>query len=73
MRGFSKADNVKRVHRTFIKRILGVNINTNNNAIYGELGRYPVYTIRYVRITNHFKKKMNSSKINNYFKKHSKF
>ena len=56
MNGFSKADNVERVHRKFLKRLLGVKINTNNNAIYGELGRYPLYINRYVRIIKYFLK-----------------
>ena len=34
----------------FCKRILGVKSSTYNMAIYGELGRYPLYINRYTRI-----------------------
>lgn len=54
--GFCQAENIERVHRKFLKSILGVKISTNNSAIYGELGRYPLYLIRYVRIIKYYLK-----------------
>mgnify|MGYP006876879319 CR=1 FL=1 len=30
------------VHTTFIKRVLGVKIQTSNLAVYGETGRFPI-------------------------------
>ena len=52
--GFTKAITIERVHRKYLKRILGVKLSTNNHAIYGELGRYPLYITRYVRIAKYF-------------------
>ena len=36
---------VDKLHLKFCKSILGVRIQTPNFAVYGELGRYPLYTI----------------------------
>ena len=52
--GFVNADDIERVHRRFLKRILGVKMSTANSAVYGELGRYPLYINRYVRIIKYF-------------------
>ena len=48
--GFSKSKEIERIHMKFCKRILGVKSSTCNMAIYGELGRYPLYINRYTRI-----------------------
>ena len=40
--GFSKADNIERIHLQFCKHLLWVKIQTQNNLIYCELGRVPV-------------------------------
>ena len=37
--GFFKATQIERVHLQFCKRLLGVKKSTQNNFIYGELGR----------------------------------
>ena len=37
--GFSKADNIERMHMKFCKHLLGIKIQTQNNSVYGELGR----------------------------------
>ena len=42
------------MHRKFLKRIIGVKLSTCNSAIYGELGRYPLYIVRYTRIVQYF-------------------
>ena len=47
MRGFSKAGNVERVHRTFLRRLLGEKTITNNIMLCTELDRYPLYINRY--------------------------
>ena len=46
--GFSKADNIERTRLQFCKRLLGVKIQTQNNFIYGELGRVPVRNYRLI-------------------------
>jgi hypothetical protein len=48
--GFTKSKDIERLHLTFCKLILGVNIRSYIAAIYGELGRYPLYVKRYVHI-----------------------
>ena len=40
--GLSKAETIERVHLQFCKHLLGVKFQTQNNIIYGELGRLPV-------------------------------
>ena len=46
--GFSKADNIDRIHLQFCKHLLGVKIQTQNISIYGELGRVPVRNYRLI-------------------------
>jgi len=48
--GFSKSNEIERIHMKFCKHILGVKSFTCNRAIYGELGRNPLYINRYTRI-----------------------
>ena len=43
---FCKADAVERVHTQFCKSLLGVKTSTQNDFIYGELGRIDLKTIR---------------------------
>jgi hypothetical protein len=40
--GFHKGQDVENVHTNFCKRILGVKKSTYNNAVYYELGRFPL-------------------------------
>ena len=40
--GISKADNIERTHFQFCKHLVGVKIQTQNNFVYGELGRVPL-------------------------------
>ena len=46
--GFSKADKTERIHLQFCKYLLGAKIQTQNNFIYGELGRVPVRNYRLI-------------------------
>ena len=46
--GFSKADAIERIHLQFCRHLLGVKIQTQNNFIYGELGKVPVGNHRLV-------------------------
>ena len=48
--GFSKATAVERVHLQFCKRLLGVKKTTQNDFIYGELGRTTCIIRRYLLI-----------------------
>ena len=52
--GFSKSKAIERVHLKFCKRILHVKSSTSNAGVYGELGRYPMYIIRYTRIIRYW-------------------
>lgn len=52
--GFSRAENCERVHRKFCKWILKVKVNTNNYALYGETGRFPLYIERYIKIIKYW-------------------
>ena len=38
----------------FCKRLLKVKLNTCNACVYGELGRYPMYINRYMRIIKYW-------------------
>ena len=48
--GFCKAVHIERIHLQFCKRLLGVKISTQNNCIYGELGRTSCQIQRYLII-----------------------
>ena len=54
--GFTKSKELERLHLRFCKQILGVNMRTSNVGVYGELGRYPLYIGRYVRIIKYWSK-----------------
>ena len=51
--GKSKSKDIERIHLKFCKRILCVNNRSCNMAVYGELGRYPLYITRYIRIVKY--------------------
>ena len=54
--GFAKAIQVERIHMSFCKQLLGVKTSTQNDFIYGELGRTDYYTKRiYIIIKYWFK------------------
>ena len=61
--GFGKSKTIERVHLKFCKRLLNVRQTSCNNAIYGELGRFPLYVMRYVKIVNYWLKIVNSDHI----------
>ena len=52
--GFHTAPDIERVHLHFCKRILGVKRTTQNDFIYGILGRVPMSTIRQIRIIKYW-------------------
>ena len=45
--GFCQSNTVERVHLQFCKKLLGVKKTTQNNFVYGELGRTTCLTKRY--------------------------
>jgi hypothetical protein len=61
--GFHKSKKLENIHLKFCKTILGVRKSTSNVAVYGELGRYPLYINRYVRIVKFWFKIISSSNI----------
>ena len=61
--GYSKSKEVERVHLKFLKRILGVKSSTCSAAVYGDLGRYPMYIARYCRLITYWCKLVSSDNI----------
>ena len=61
--GFSKSKELERLHLKFCKSILGVKQTTCNVAVYGELGRYPLYINRYVIIIKYWLNLIHSDNI----------
>ena len=57
--GFCKANQIERVHMQFCKRLLGVKKSTQNNFIYGELGRLNYQSQRYLMIIKFWLKVVN--------------
>ena len=53
---FTNTDNIERVHRKFLKWLLNVKISTNNSALYGETGRYPLRINMEIRSVKYFLK-----------------
>jgi hypothetical protein len=58
--GFTKCQAIERVHLKFCKRILRVKQCASTAGVYGELGRYPLYITRYMRILKYWFKVTNS-------------
>ena len=52
--GFAHGNAVERVHLGFCKQILGVKQQTQNNFIYGELGRSTMRNIRFFSIIRYW-------------------
>ena len=52
--GFSKWKEIERIHLKFCKKILMCKMNTPTTAVYGELGRYPLYISRCLRILEYW-------------------
>ena len=61
--GYSKSKEIERIHLKFCKAILNVRTNTSNAGIYGELGRYPLYISRYIRIIKYWFKLLNTENV----------
>lgn len=61
--GYTKSKEIERIHLKFCKRILNVRLNTCTAGVYGELGRYPLYISRYVKIIKYWCKIKDSNNI----------
>ena len=59
--GFKQANVIERVHLQFYKRLLGVKKSTQNDFVYGELGRTTLITKRFVSIIKYWFKILRSS------------
>ena len=58
--GFCRSDDIEKVNLKFLKKILGVRKQTSNVAVYGELGRFPLFVLRTIRILKYWFKIMNA-------------
>jgi hypothetical protein len=54
--GFHTAPDIEKVHLYFCKRVLRLKKSTANYFVYGELGRYPLYVHRLLRIIKYWLK-----------------
>ena len=54
--GFHKAPDVEKIHLTYLKKILGVKKSCSNSLVYFELGRFPLYITRKLRILKYWLK-----------------
>ena len=54
--GFCNAHQIERVHLQFCKNLLGVKQSTQNNFVYGDLGRMNYQSYRYVNIIKYWLK-----------------
>ena len=61
--GITKSKEIERIHLKFLKSILCVKSSTSNMAVYGELGRFPLYISRYVRVIKYWIKLMKSDNV----------
>lgn len=61
--GFCKAKQIERVHLQFCKGLLGVKQSTQNNFIYGELGRVSFEVKQHYNIIRYWLKVIKSSDI----------
>jgi hypothetical protein len=66
--GFIQGNSVERVHMQFCKRILGVKKVTQNDFVYGELGRISLKSVRYYNIVKFWLKILHTNE-NKYVKK----
>jgi hypothetical protein len=52
--GFHAAQSIESLHLRYCKKVLSVRKCVPNNCVYGELGRYPLQVLRYVRIVKYW-------------------
>jgi len=61
--GHGKSKEIERIHLKFCKSILNVRTSTSNVGVYGELGRYPLYIARYIKIMKYWFKLVRTDNI----------
>ena len=61
--GFNNAAAVERVHLQYCRKIFGLRKSTANHFVYGELSRYPLQLLRYVRILKFWLKCLSSTSL----------
>jgi len=61
--GYTKAKEIERIHLKFCKRILNVPVNSCSAAVYGELGRHPLYINWHCKIINYWCKLQSTDNI----------
>ena len=54
--GFTQANAIEILHLKFCKSLLGVKTWTQNDCVYGELGRKSLITYRYLKILKYWLK-----------------
>ena len=63
MWGFGKNKEIERIHLKFCKIVLNVKSSTSNTGVYGELGRYTLYSNRFARIIKYWGKLIQSDNV----------
>ena len=66
---FIKGNSIENVHMQFCKRMLGVKANTQNDFIYGELGRVNFQAQRFYIMIKYWTKLLITNDDNNKFNK----
>ena len=61
--GYTKSKEIERIYLKFCKRLLRVKHKTCSDGVYGELGRYPLYIQRYVRMIKYWCKLITTENI----------
>lgn len=54
--GYHEACILEKIHLQFLKQMLGVRTKTQNNFVYGEVGRFPLQTYRIVSVIRYWLK-----------------
>lgn len=54
--GFLKAEDISHIHRKFCKQMLHVKMSTNSTSLYAEVGRFPLFIGRQLRIIRYWLK-----------------
>ena len=52
--GFHKSPDIEKIYLKFMRNILRLNRSVSTAAVYGELGRFPLYVMRKVRIIHYW-------------------
>ena len=60
--GFHDARNIEKIHLSFFKRTMGLKRSTQDDFIYGSLGRFPMLVHRQARIIRYWVKIVSGEK-----------